>query len=48
MTSGMTLSDFVLTTDGLDRELIQLLLETASCCKDISVAVSAPWIVLVR
>ncbi|MEY4667731.1 MAG: hypothetical protein RL518_430 [Pseudomonadota bacterium] len=40
MTSGMTLSDFVLTAEGLDRELIQLLLETASCCKDISVAVS--------
>lgn len=40
MTSGMTLSDFVLGADGFDRELIQLLLEIASCCRDISVAVS--------
>jgi fructose-1,6-bisphosphatase I len=41
MTSGMTLNDFVLTADGIDRELTQLLLETASCCKEISVAVSS-------
>ena len=40
MTSGMTLSDFVLGAEGFDRELIQLLLEIASCCRDISVAVS--------
>jgi fructose-1,6-bisphosphatase I len=40
MTSGMTLSDFVLTAE-IDRELTQLLLETAGCCKDISIAVSS-------
>jgi fructose-1,6-bisphosphatase I len=40
MTSGMTLSDFVLKSEHFDRELIQLLLEIASCCRDISVAVS--------
>jgi fructose-1,6-bisphosphatase I len=40
MTSGMTLSDFVVGAEGFDRELIQLLLEIASCCRDISVAVS--------
>lgn len=40
MTSGITLNDFVLTSE-IDRELTQLLLETAGCCKDISIAVSS-------
>lgn len=41
MTSGITLNDFVLTADGIDRELTQLLLETASCCKEISIVASS-------
>lgn len=40
MTSGMTLNDFVLSAN-VDRELTQLLLEVASCCKEISIAVSS-------
>lgn len=40
MTSGMTLNDFVLAAN-VDRELTQLLLEVASCCKEISIAVSS-------
>lgn len=41
MTSGITLTDFVLTADGIDRELTQLLIETGSCCKDISIIASS-------
>ena len=40
MTSGITLNDFVLAAN-VDRELTQVLLEVASCCKEISIAVSS-------